>query len=153
MITDAEATKREEQAIHGLKASYLYFLDKHAVDDDDDSDRSAPKRSECYIVDGEYMGGPTRFINHSCDPNVRQFTVSYNKYDIKIYELAFFALDDIPAMTELTFDYQDLDEEEDEDKEQNGEAISASQGSAAQTGTTKMDCRCGSRRCRGTFWI
>lgn len=129
-------------------------MDKHAVDDDDDSDPTALKRNDCYIVDGEYMGGPTRFINHSCEPNVRQFTVSYNKYDFKIYELAFFALEDIPAMTELTFDYQDLDEEEeDEDRKLDGEEISASQGSAMNTGTTRMHCRCGSRRCRGKFWI
>ncbi|KAK3114307.1 hypothetical protein LTR53_007520, partial [Teratosphaeriaceae sp. CCFEE 6253] len=45
----------------------------------------------------------------------RQYTVSYNKHDLRIYDLAFFAYEDIPAGTELTFDYQDKDEEEEED--------------------------------------
>lgn len=158
IITDAEATRREREAVGGLKPSYLYSLDKHAVDDDE-VDIYALKRSDCYIVDGEYQGGPTRFINHSCDPNVRQFTVQYNKFDEKIYELAFFALHDIPAMTELTFDYQDKDEEdEDKDKDKNTNTkengFPASQASpATDGGATRMDCRCGSKNCRGTLWM
>lgn len=146
IITDEGATTREKDAVSGIKASYLYTLDKHAVEDDDDSDPNAPKRSECYVVDGELQGGPTRFINHSCDPNVRQFTVSYNKYDSKIYELAFFALQDIKEGTELTFDYMDKDEEDEED------IPPASQGST-KTEAAAMECHCGSRNCRRVLWM
>lgn len=157
IITDEEATAREEKAglTAGLKASYLYSLDKHAVDDDDPNPH-ALKRSECYVVDGETQGGPTRFINHSCDPNVRQFTVSYNKYDERIYELAFFALKNVPAMTELTFDYQDKDEEDEEDMElDEGEEddILGTQESATSTAPKLMECQCGSKKCRKKLWM
>jgi [histone H3]-lysine9 N-trimethyltransferase SUV39H len=47
------------------------------------------------------MGGPTRFINHSCDPNLLVF-----------------------AGEELSFDYQDKDgDEHDFDEEEEEEAI------------------------------
>lgn len=149
IITDAEATRREEDAVSGLKSSYLYSLDKHAVDDDS-PDQFALKRSDCYVIDGEYQGGPTRFINHSCDPNVRQFSVQYNKSDEKVYELAFFALYDIPAMTELTFDYQDPDAPDDNETDENGPP---SQPKEPAKGTSKMNCQCGSKKCRGTLWM
>lgn len=60
-----------------------------------------------YVCDGREMGGPTRFMNHSCKPNCRIYTVSYNHADRNIYDLAFFASEEIPAYTELTFDYKD----------------------------------------------
>ncbi|KAL9002228.1 MAG: hypothetical protein Q9188_004826, partial [Gyalolechia gomerana] len=63
-----------------------------------------------YVCDGMHVGGPTRFMNHSCDPNCRLFTVSYNHSDHNIYDLAFFTVDAIPAGTELTFDYKDEDD-------------------------------------------
>ncbi|KAL8737095.1 MAG: hypothetical protein Q9181_002015, partial [Wetmoreana brouardii] len=63
-----------------------------------------------YVCDGMFVGGPTRFMNHSCDPNCRLFTVSYNHGDMDLYDLAFFTLEEIPAGTELTFDYKDEDD-------------------------------------------
>ncbi|KAL8897930.1 MAG: hypothetical protein Q9192_002333, partial [Flavoplaca navasiana] len=63
-----------------------------------------------YVCDGMYVGSPTRFMNHSCDPNCRLFTVSYNHADTNLYELAFFTLEEIPAGMELTFDYKDEDD-------------------------------------------
>ncbi|KAL8677672.1 MAG: hypothetical protein Q9186_005934, partial [Xanthomendoza sp. 1 TL-2023] len=63
-----------------------------------------------YVCDGMHVGGPTRFMNHSCDPNCRLFTVSYNHFDTNLYDFAFFTLEEIPAGTELTFDYKDEDD-------------------------------------------
>ena len=90
------------------------------------------------------MGSPTRFINHSCEPNCAIYTVSYNHADTNLYELAFFAMEDIPAGEELTFDYKDNDVEKitdamaDEMEKKNGER------------PTK--CLCGSEGCRGYFF-
>jgi histone-lysine N-methyltransferase SUV39H len=142
VITNKEADRREAQSGTKDKASYLYSLDKFVGDD--------PRLTEenCHVVDGQYMGGPTRFINHSCEPNCRQFTVSQNKHDLWIYDLAFFALEYIPAGTELTFDYMDKDEEEEE------EVIRKRQEAARDPANAdKKPCHCGARKCRGFLWV
>lgn len=144
VITDEEANKREG-TFGKEKNSYFYQLDKFVGD-------PLPGVGEltsemCYIVDGQYMGNATRFINHSCEPNCHQYTVSYNKHDIRLYNLAFFASEDITAGTELTFDYQDEDEVEDEVAIQRREA--AEQNPANQG---RIRCNCGAPKCRGFLW-
>ncbi|KAI5207352.1 SET domain-containing protein [Aureobasidium subglaciale] len=139
LITDAEADARESSSGPD-KASYLFWLDKFA---NDDGHPSSLPTNTCFVADGEKMGGPTRFINHSCDPNCRLFTVSYNKYERRIYDLAFFALDDIPAGTELTFDYMDPEE---------GEAGQATK-EVIDEGGVVVDCLCGAKNCRGKLWM
>ncbi|KAF2002936.1 SET domain-containing protein [Amniculicola lignicola CBS 123094] len=135
IITDAEATRREEAAHSKMKASYLYSLDKFAETEQIDVE-------DLYVVDGQFMGGPTVFMNHSCDPNCRQYTVSYNKNDPRIYDLAFFACRDIEAGEELTFDYLDKEEE---DEEKNNEATEDPSADA-------VPCLCGSDNCRKWLW-
>ncbi|KAJ4317840.1 hypothetical protein N0V94_004754 [Neodidymelliopsis sp. IMI 364377] len=125
VITDEEATRREDMATKA-KASYLYSLDKFEAD----------MQQKAYLVDGEFMGGPTKFMNHSCEPNCRQYTVSYNKHDPHIYDIAFFACRYIPAGEELTFDY--LDKEEGDEMEDPGEDA--------------IECLCGAKKCRKWLW-
>lgn len=139
VITDEE-TDRREAAGPKDKASYLYCLDKWADE--------IGGEDKCYVVDGQHMGGPTRFINHSCEPNIRQFTVSYNKYDMQIYDLAFFAIEDIPAGKELTFDYMDRDEEEEEDA-----LITRAKLESDPANARKPRCNCGAKKCRGFLWV
>lgn len=127
VITDEEATRRENTSSKA-KASYLYSLDKFA--------ESEELEHEPYVVDGEFMGGPSKFMNHSCEPNCRQYTVSFNKHDPYVYDIAFFACEDIPAYTELTFDY--LDKEEGEEMEDPGEDA--------------IPCLCGAAKCRKWLW-
>ena len=151
VITSQEADRREEAAravsditiIGGAevsqssKDSYLFSLDKF-------SDILA--EDAIYVVDGEYKGGPTRFLNHSCDPNLRQFTVSFYRGNPQVYELAFFAREAIEAFTELTFDYHDLDDPEEPFDEGNLESLQRDRGIMATA------CRCGSENCRGFLW-
>jgi len=129
VITDAEATRREEDATSKSKASYLYSLDKFA-------ESEGIEQEDIYVVDGEFMGGPTKFINHSCQPNCRQYTVSYNKHDARVYDLAFFACRDIEKGEELTFDY--LDKDDDEEIE--------------EPGPDAVPCLCGAEKCRKWLW-
>lgn len=98
-----------------------------------------------YVCDGMHMGGPTRFMNHSCDPNCRLFTVSYNHSDPHIYDLAFFALEEIPAGTELTFDYKDEDDRS---------VITHEQALEVQRrdGYMPQKCLCGTAECRQYFF-
>lgn len=131
IITDAEATRREESSGSKAKASYLYNLDKFA-----ETENLAPE--DVYVVDGEFMGGPTKFMNHSCEPNCRQYTVSYNKHDCRVYDIAFFASRDIPKGEELTFDYLDKEEGEEIEEEEKVEGA--------------VPCLCGAERCRKWLW-
>lgn len=113
--------------------------------------------SEGYTCDGMYMGGPTRFINHSCDPNCRIMTVSYNHADINIYDLAFFATEPIPAGTELTFDYGEgttVNREDDQD-DRGGPAVvtdTMAEEMAKEKGYPPTRCLCGARDCRRYFF-
>ncbi|KAF2029402.1 SET domain-containing protein [Setomelanomma holmii] len=128
IITDEEATRREDSSSKA-KASYLYSLDKFA-------ESEGIAQEDLYVVDGEFMGGPTKFINHCCEPNCRQYTVSYNKHDPRVYDIAFFACQFIPAGEELTFDYLDKDE---------GEVID-------EPGEDAIPCLCGAAKCRKWLW-
>ncbi|KAF2461100.1 hypothetical protein BDY21DRAFT_297795 [Lineolata rhizophorae] len=149
IITDAEATRREEAAT-SRKDSYFYSLDKFA-----DSQGLQPE--DLYVIDGEYMGGPTRFMNHSCEPNCRQYTVSWNKNDFMIYEIAFFAIRPIRAGEELTFDYLDKDDiDESQSTSKSGQEKSSGDGGGAASTDASLkpvECRCGSKKCRKYLWI
>jgi len=76
--------------------------------------------NEC--IDARKKGNLARFINHSCNPNcqTRKWTVESE------LRVGIFALRDIPAKTELTFDYQ-----------------------FERFGPKKQKCFCGEANCRG----
>ena len=104
-------------------------------------------------------------MNHSCEPNCRLFTVSYNHADTNLYELAFFALREIKTGEELTFDY--LDPEDDDENnglrnDQKGKKAASDQWLITdemakkherEKGYKPTKCRCGSKRCRGYFFF
>ncbi|KAJ3409815.1 Histone-Lysine N-Methyltransferase ash1l [Chytridiales sp. JEL 0842] len=54
------------------------------------------------VIDGCRKGNEARFVNHSCDPNCRIEKWSVNGE----FRVGLFALRDIPAGTELTYDYR-----------------------------------------------
>lgn len=91
-----------------------------------------------YHIQGLHFGSPTRFINHSCNPNARTFTVMMNHADQKIYKLAYFAIKDIPAMKEITFDYSPNEEKWIPTPGEEEEGV--------------VRCLCGERNCRGRLW-
>ena len=115
---------------------YLFRLDKFAGSED-------VAEEDILEVDGEACAGPTRFMNHSCEPNCRIFAVLWNKYDILRHSLAFFAIRRIEKGEELTFDYIDRDE---------GEEVGA-RGEDQEKDATAEVCRCGVARCRGSVWF
>jgi len=112
----------------------LFTLD-HNRYDDDVVEMYGEDYENFYVVDGQKFGSPTRFINHSCNPNCIIAPVyTTNHADHLIYYLAFFALRDIPIGTELTFDYN-----------------------PNWDGSKKIDpnavkCLCGEPNCRGQLW-
>lgn len=90
-------------------------------------------------VDGEFLSGPTRFINHSCEPNLRIFARVGDHADKHIHDLALFAIREIAAGEELTFDYVDGVTEDGAEMERGN-------------GAHMTKCLCGSRKCRGFLW-
>ncbi|KAK6840331.1 hypothetical protein PG995_016085 [Apiospora arundinis] len=137
IITPKEADRRRAKSdIAQRKDVYLFALDKFSDPDSPDERLRGPPLE----VDGEFMSGPTRFINHSCDPNLRIFARVGDHADKHIHDLALFAIKDIPKGTELTFDYVDGIEDSESD---------------AMNPAKKKDmtpCLCGSRKCRGFLW-
>lgn len=141
IITAREADKRRDASdVAQRKDVYLFALDKFS--DPQSMDPRLSGRS--FEVDGEFFSGPTRFINHSCSPNLRIFARVGDHADKHIHDLAFFAIDDIPAGNELTFDYIDgyVDGTDSKDKD--------SQDPDKLKDMTK--CLCGADDCRGFLW-
>lgn len=137
IITASEATsRRNDSDLKQSKDVYLFALDKFTDPNSEDERLRGPS----YEIDGEFMSGATRFINHSCEPNLRIFAVVGDLTDKNVHQLAFFALRDIKPDEELTFDYVDgVDEDniEFEIQEQRGDMV---------------PCLCGSKNCRGFLW-
>jgi hypothetical protein len=91
-----------------------------------------PKDANMYVmelshnafIDGRLKGNVARYINHSCEPNC-----ILKRWDVGGYlRIGIMALDDIPAGTELSYDYQFSTEE-----------------------VSRFKCMCGTKRCRGTL--
>lgn len=126
--------RRAESHIAQRKDVYLFALDKFHDAKSLDSRLAA----DPYEIDGENASGPTRFINHSCAPNLRIIACVTDYAEKYLHDLAFFALEDIEPGQELTFDYVDADEGEDQiDPE-------------LLKDMTK--CLCGADECRGYLW-
>ncbi|PGH01382.1 histone-lysine N-methyltransferase SUV39H [Blastomyces parvus] len=124
VITKEEADAREAATL-GHAASYFFQLDFFFQDDG------------YYIVDGRKYGSITRFMNHSCNPNCKIFPVSQYEAEQKIFDMAFFAIKDIPAGTELSFDYcPDYINME----------------SAKHSDPQDVPCLCGEPNCRRKLW-
>jgi [histone H3]-lysine9 N-trimethyltransferase SUV39H len=138
IITPDEATRRRAAShIAQRKDVYLFALDKFS----DPQSLDPRLRGLPLEVDGEYMSGPTRFINHSCDPNLRIFVRVGDAADKHIPDLALFAIRDIPKGEELTFDYIDGKVEDEEDE------------SSQPKNTADMTpCLCGAPNCRTFLW-
>jgi histone-lysine N-methyltransferase SUV39H len=142
IITPEEANRRRDTAKY-RKDLYLFALDKFNHSQSDEQ----RFRGEPYEVDGEFMAGPTRFINHSCQPNLRVMAVVTDRANKHLHELCFFALEDIPRFTELTFDYVAGTSTAGDN------ATVAKEAKERQAkGEFTQKCLCGAKKCRGFLW-
>jgi histone-lysine N-methyltransferase SUV39H len=69
-----------------------------------DLDFNEDKEAE-FTIDGKYYGNASRFINHSCSPNLIAYGCWVDNPDIRLPRIGLFAIGDIPAGEELTMDY------------------------------------------------
>jgi [histone H3]-lysine9 N-trimethyltransferase SUV39H len=137
ITSDVANQRRQESDVAKRKDVYLFALDKFSDPDSMDPRLAGP----AYEVDGEFCAGPTRFINHSCNPNLRIFARVGDHADKHIHDLAFFAIEDVPAGTELTFDYVDGEDTELMEDSYDPETLK-----------DMTKCLCGTDNCRGFLW-
>lgn len=84
---------------------------------------------DLYLIDGRKKGNIGRYLNHSCDPNVYCQYVFVDTHDVRFPVVAFFAIKDIKAGTELTWSYNYDDD--------------------CDMGIDPLECKCGADNCRG----
>lgn len=61
--------------------------------------------NETYVVDGNDRGNSARWLNHSCNPNCKAWTIAHPSGDPRRDRIVLETLVAIPMGTELTFDY------------------------------------------------
>ncbi|MCO5588002.1 hypothetical protein L7F22_041956 [Adiantum nelumboides] len=85
------------------------------------------------IIDSSQTGNATRFINHSCCPNVLVQCVFRDYQDTKRPHVMLFAMDNIPPFRELTIDY-------------------GSEPPSLDYEVPGKECLCKAEECKGTFY-
>ncbi|QCE05528.1 euchromatic histone-lysine N-methyltransferase [Vigna unguiculata] len=85
------------------------------------------------FINASKFGNVGRFINHSCSPNLRIKNVQYDHSDKNLPHKMLFAVKDIPAGNELSYDYNSF----------NGKFIKCRSNS----------CYCGTPECNGRIYI
>ncbi|KAI0757427.1 hypothetical protein C8Q80DRAFT_100272 [Daedaleopsis nitida] len=125
--------REEADGYEGDRKSYIFDLDVHEGEDDGDGHAK-------YSVDGYAHGNWTRFVNHSCEPNLQVVPVIWDTIpEFNQPYLAFVATQDIPHHRELTIDYDP----------KGAEAARNSKGKGrAQKPEGARDCVCGMDSCR-----
>ncbi|KAI6118859.1 hypothetical protein EV401DRAFT_1965707 [Pisolithus croceorrhizus] len=110
---------------------YLFDLDGTEI-------KSEENLGNRYTVDSYAHGNWTRFVNHSCNPNMVVYSVVYDTIpDVNMPYVAFVTCQEVAAGTELTINYQPhLDEDLD---------VKYMHGAER--------CKCGTKPCRGWYRI
>lgn len=96
--------------IHETEESLTTSIDSiDPTEQEDISERKSSNRGErkSYVCDAKRYGNFTRFINHSCEPNVVGIRSYTTHQDSRFPYIAFFTKDFVPANSELTLNYGD----------------------------------------------
>ncbi|KIK65661.1 hypothetical protein GYMLUDRAFT_82836 [Collybiopsis luxurians FD-317 M1] len=144
----------------GDQKTYVFDLDSRdheLVEEEEDLDDSV----RMYSINARKCGNWTRFLNHSCFPNVAVYTAVWDTIpEQNIPQLVFFALEDIPQGTELTVDYHagvELPENGkpilalNEIQSTKGKSKQKGDGSEGMRPWGTRECFCGAKWCRG--WV
>ncbi|KAF7316769.1 Lanosterol 14-alpha-demethylase [Mycena chlorophos] len=122
----------EAEELTGFQKEFCFDLDYQDDGQDEDGLLS---------IDASHHGNWTRFINHSCDPNLRVQPVVYDTIsEQNAGYLAFIAGRFIEAGTEFRFDY---------DPQAAAEVGKSTKGSKSKD---KQRCHCGAKSCRKYLW-
>ncbi|KAH7277443.1 hypothetical protein KP509_39G051900 [Ceratopteris richardii] len=70
------------------------------------SSNAGPVIEDTYFsFDARLCGNVARFINHICAPNLFRENFVYNTIDLRFPRVVLFAMENIPPMRELSYDY------------------------------------------------
>jgi SAD/SRA domain/SET domain/Pre-SET motif len=117
----------DEKLWEGLKRS-IPALKRDTISKDREGD-------EVFTLDASEFGNFTRFINHSCMPNLFAQNVLYDHDNIKMPRIMFFATENIQPMEELAYHYN----------------YTVDQVHDADGNVKKKKCFCGTEECTG--WL
>ena len=123
IITKKEGDRRGEK-YDSINCNYLFDLNKHAeIEKVNDSSNTITlnvdgvcetrnisklkniKENFPLVIDAFFYGNHSRFVNHSCSPNLVALAVHTENRNILLPRIIFFALRDIEIGEELTIDY------------------------------------------------
>lgn len=91
LITEKEATRRYKEIAENSFMNYIFCLKENYGGN-----------LIKHFIDPTKFGNIGRYINHSCDPNCNLVPIRVNN---NVPRLCIFSIKDIPANSELTFDY------------------------------------------------
>ncbi|XP_042508772.1 histone-lysine N-methyltransferase SUVR5-like isoform X2 [Macadamia integrifolia] len=100
VLNDQEANRRGER-YDTEGCSYLYDIDTHINDLNGLTDGAVP-----YVIDATKYGNVSRFINHSCSPNLVNYQVLVESMDCQLAHIGLYASRDIAVGEELAYDYR-----------------------------------------------
>nr|XP_010906908.1 histone-lysine N-methyltransferase SUVR5 isoform X1 [Elaeis guineensis] len=100
VLNDEEANRRGERYDQD-GCSYLYDIDAHI-----DGARGLSEGTVPYVIDATKYGNVSRFINHSCSPNLVNYLVLVESMDCQLAHIGLYASRDIAVGEELAYDYR-----------------------------------------------
>ncbi|KAJ3998611.1 hypothetical protein F5050DRAFT_1566757 [Lentinula boryana] len=123
--------------LQGNHGTYVFDLDgKDPAEDNEELNENV----QIYSIDARKCGNWTRFLNHSCLPNLAVYSAVWDTIpEQNIPHLVFFALEDIPKGAEMTVDYHA------------GIPVPRQGRIHIHRPPDTNKCFCGAKRCRG--WV
>lgn len=94
------------------------------------------RNRDAFAIDACKFGNVGRFVNHSCSPNMYAQEVLYDQDDEEMPHIMFFATRNIPALHELTYNYN----------------YKIDRVCDANGNIKKKHCFCSSRNCKGRMY-
>ncbi|ONK68314.1 uncharacterized protein A4U43_C05F10060 [Asparagus officinalis] len=98
VMNDLEGDKRRER-YNNVECSYIYDINSHLVS------RGLSEGTVPYVIDATRFGNVSRFINHSCSPNLVNYLVLVESMDCHLAHVGLYASRDIAKGEELAYDY------------------------------------------------
>ncbi|CAA2953752.1 histone-lysine N-methyltransferase SUVR5 [Olea europaea subsp. europaea] len=124
VIDEQEANDRLNSRYDNKSCRYFYEINAHIDDVSRLIEGQVP-----YVIDATNYGNISRFINHSCSPNLVNYQVLVESMDSHLAHIGLYAIRDIAVGEELTYDFRYL--------------LLPGEG---------CPCLCGSSNCRGRLY-
>lgn len=105
-LVDADSAEDRGREYDRVGSTYMLDIDCHHIIRAWLRDGGEADREPILTIDATLWGNLTRFLNHSCDPNLWLYPVYTHERDIFRPYFAFFTIRDVDEGEELTFSYK-----------------------------------------------